>query len=149
MTPAPRRAISSISVLVISFILCAFFTTRGSAEYTPSTSVKISHISACIAPASATAVASLPPRPSVATSPFSIRPWKPATMTILPSSSSLKTRSGFTSSMVALPYAPPAMIPACGPVSDTAGTPSFLKVIAIREMEICSPVASSISISRP
>ena len=43
-------------------------TTRGSAEKTPSTSVYISHTSASSAAASATAVVSEPPRPSVVTS---------------------------------------------------------------------------------
>jgi hypothetical protein len=42
-------------------------TTRGSAEYTPSTSEQISQYSASSAAAIATAVVSLPPRPSVVT----------------------------------------------------------------------------------
>ena len=43
-------------------------TTRGSAEYTPSTSEQISQYSASSDAAIATAVVSLPPRPSVVTS---------------------------------------------------------------------------------
>jgi hypothetical protein len=41
----------------------------------------------------ATAVVSLPPRPSVVMLKFSSIPWKPAAMTMLPSSSSSRTRS--------------------------------------------------------
>ena len=41
----------------------------GSAVYTPSTSVYIWHRSACMAAAMATALVSLPPRPSVVMSP--------------------------------------------------------------------------------
>ena len=74
----------------------ASFATRGSVEYTPSTSVKISHTSAFIAPANATAVVSEPPRPNVTMSPYSVMPWKPATTTILPASNASNTRLGST-----------------------------------------------------
>ena len=50
-------------------------TTRGSAEYTPSTSEQISQHSASSAAAIATAVVSLPPRPSVVTSFRYDTPW--------------------------------------------------------------------------
>ena len=61
--------------------------------------------------ASATAVVSLPPRPSVVMSapatspptPVSARPWKPATITTLPSSSSRLTRAGSIDAIRALP----------------------------------------------
>src|SRR5918999_695439 len=67
-TPAPEAAISSISSKVRTGSLRASGTIRGSALNTPATSVKISHTSAPSAAASATAVVSEPPRPSVVTS---------------------------------------------------------------------------------
>src|SRR5581483_8831196 len=77
--------ISSISSYVTFGSLSASGTRRGSAVNTPSTSVKISHAPPSAA-ASATAVASEPPRPSVVTSCSDDTPWNPATSTILPSS---------------------------------------------------------------
>ena len=63
----------------------------------PRTSVKIWQRSARRAAARATAVVSLPPRPRVVISwsaaDRALWPWKPATMTTLPPSSSLRTRA--------------------------------------------------------
>src|SRR5699024_12687158 len=56
-------------------------TTRGSAVIIPSTSVKISTLSARNDAPNAAAVVSLPPRPIVLISPSSVLPWKPATTT--------------------------------------------------------------------
>ena len=67
-TPAPDADISSISSKVSTGSLRASGTMRGSALNTPATSVKISQTSAPSAAASATAVVSEPPRPSVVTS---------------------------------------------------------------------------------
>ena len=105
---------------MISFNLIAPGATRGSVEYTPSTSVKISHTSAFIAPANATAVVSEPPRPNVVMSPASVIPWKPATTTMLPASKASSTRFGSISKIRALPNVSLVAIPACSPVIDTA-----------------------------
>ena len=52
----------------------------GSVEYTPSTSVYISQVSALKILATATAVASEPPLPIVVISPVLEIPWKPGTI---------------------------------------------------------------------
>ena len=102
-TPAPDAAISSISSNVSTGSLRASGTIRGSALKTPATSVKISQTSAPSAAASATAVVSEPPRPSVVTSSEPCdTPWKPATSTTLPVSSACRIRSALTSMILAL-----------------------------------------------
>src|ERR687895_224295 len=112
-TPAPEAAISSISSKVSTGSLRASGTMRGSALKTPATSVKISQTSAPSAAASATAVVSEPPRPSVVTSSDSCEtPWKPATSTILPSSRPRLIRSAFTSMIFALVWPLSVTIPA-------------------------------------
>ena len=73
-TCAPRLASSSISSNDICGSLRALGTRRGSAVYTPSTSVYIWHRSACRAAAMATALVSEPPRPSVVMSSFLLMP---------------------------------------------------------------------------
>ena len=92
-TCAPKLASSSISSKVISSSLRALGSLRGSAVYTPSTSVKIWQRSACRAAAMATALVSLPPRPRVVRSSILFRPWKPATTTTRLRASSLSMRS--------------------------------------------------------
>jgi len=88
---------------------------------TPSTSVKISHTSAPSAAASATAVVSEPPRPSVVTSCVDVEtPWKPATSTILFASSASWMRWARTSTIFAFVWLASVTIPACEPVNDTA-----------------------------
>ena len=67
-TLAPDSASSWDSSYDSMPIRTAVGTTRGSALYTPSTSEQISQYSAPSAAAIATAVVSLPPRPSVVTS---------------------------------------------------------------------------------
>ena len=93
----------------------------------PRTSVKIWQRSARNAAARATAVVSLPPRPSVVISWSSacaaLWPWKPATITTLPLSSSARTRRGSMPAMRARPYVPSVVMPACGPVRLMAGIP--------------------------
>ena len=50
--------------------------------------------------------------------------------------------------MRARPWDDSVMIPAWVPVIETAGTPSACRAIESRAIETCSPVASSMSISR-
>ena len=140
----------------------------------PRTSVKIWQRSACRRAASATAVVSEPPRPSVVVSaawiaasgevwgwaagpspaagrPSSaawLMPWKPATMTTLPAASSAWTRRGSTFAIRARPWRPSVVIPAWAPVSEIAGTPSAWSAIDTSVALWCSPVASSMSSSR-
>ena len=49
-----------------------------------------------------------------------LTPWKPATITIEPSSSAERSRPGVTSMMRALPWLPVVITPACDPVKDLA-----------------------------
>ena len=122
---------------------------RGSAVKTPATSVKISHASAPSAAASATAVVSEPPRPSVVTSCVDVEtPWKPATSTILSSSSAVWIRCARTSTIFALVWLPSVTIPAWEPVSDTASWPRSWIAIAQSAFEMRSPVETSMSYSR-
>ena len=112
-TPAPVEDISNISSYEISSINFAFSTYLGSAENTPSTSVKISHLSAFKEAAKATAVASEPPLPRVVISLDSLlKPWNPATITILPSSRPSFTLSPVISSISAFPCLEVVIIPA-------------------------------------
>jgi len=95
----------------------ALGTIRGSAVNTPSTSVYISQTSALSAAATATAVVSEPPRPSVVMSLVSwATPWNPATIVIAPSSSAVRSRPGVTSMIRARPCAEVVITPACEPV---------------------------------
>jgi len=75
------------------------------------------------------------------------RPWKPATIItfLLASSSFILVVSIF--SILALPQLESVLKPACQPVREITGTPSVSIAIAKSEIEICSPVAKSISIS--
>jgi hypothetical protein len=92
--------------------LSASGTIRGSAVKTPSTSVKISQAPPSAA-ASATAVVSEPPRPSVVTSCESAEtPWNPATSTIFPASSASLMRVARTSAIFALPWTVSVTMPA-------------------------------------
>ncbi len=95
-------------------------TIRGSLVNTPGTSELISQ-AASSAAASATAVASVPPRPSVVTSFVAAdTPWKPATSTILPASSAATTRCGLMRSIFAFVCEASVSMPAWEPVRDTA-----------------------------
>src|SRR3954462_13120777 len=147
-TPAPEADISSISSNETTGSLRASGTIRGSALNTPATSVEISHTSAPSAAASATAVVSEPPRPSVVTSRAVLTPWKPATSTIRSSSSAWWMRSARTSRMRALVCDVSVTMPACEPVRLMARWPRSLIAIAHNAHEIRSPVDSSMSISR-
>ena len=122
--------------------------TRGSVVYTPSTSVKIWHRSAPKAAARATALVSDPPRPRVVTSPTRLIPWKPATRTILFLSSSRWMRSESMRLMRASEYVLLVWSPTCHAHRLMTGRPMPSRAMAHRAMEICSPVLSSISISR-
>ena len=96
----------------------------------------------------AMAVKSLPPRPSVVISPLAVSPWKPASITMLPSSSIFFTASGVMFTMRAFVCTRSVEMPACAPVRDTALPPRALMAIAVRAIVVCSPVARSTSISR-
>src|SRR5215217_6873387 len=108
----------------------------------------MSHTSASIAAASATAVVSEPPRPSVVTSLAVETPWKPATSTIWSSSSAARMRSARTSRIRALVWLVSVTMPACEPVSEIARWPRSLIAMAHSAQDIRSPVESSMSISR-
>ena len=116
---------------------------------TPSTSVYISHAVAPSAAASATAVRFDPPRPSVVTSCESAdTPWKPATSTIISSSSASLIRCARTSAIFALPCTASVTMPACEPVREMASWPRSWIAIAQSAFEIRSPTEMSMSYSR-
>ena len=75
-------------------------------------------------------------------------PWKPATSTMLSSSSAALMRSARTSRISALVCDSSVTIPACEPVSEIARWPRSLIAIAHSAQEMRSPVESSMSISR-
>ena len=50
--------------------------------------------------------------------------------------------------ILAAPYLASVLTPACQPVREITGQPIFSIAIASKEIEICSPVESNISISR-
>ena len=77
-----------------------------------------------MAAAMATAVVSLPPRPSVVMSPSSSTPWKPARTTIFPASSASRKRAVSIDLMRALRCVLSVTMPICGPVKLTAFSPS-------------------------
>ena len=92
---------------------------------------------------------SLPPRPSVVTSLLSwLTPWKPATSTMLPSSSAFRSRCGVTCTIRASPCFAVVIIPAWEPVNEIALAPSAEIAIATSALLIRSPAVSSMSISR-
>ena len=91
---------------------------------------------------------SLPPRPSVVMFADSSMPWKPAAMTISPASSALRTRSVEMERMRALVWMLSVTMPIWAPVRLIALWPSAWMAIAINATLTCSPVASSMSISR-
>src|SRR5438128_8084099 len=108
----------------------------------------MSQISASSAAASATAVVSEPPRPSVVSSRSGETPWKPATIAIRPASSASRTRYARISTIRALPCVVSVTIPACDPVNETASLPRSLIAIDRSAIEIRSPAVSSMSRSR-
>jgi hypothetical protein len=102
------------------------------------------------AAASATAVVSEPPRPSVVMSLVSWdTPWNPATIAIAPSSSAACSRPGVTSMMRALPCDEVVMTPACEPVYERASKPRLWIAMASNAIEMRSPDVNSMSSSRP
>ena len=78
----------------------------------------------------------------------SVAPWKPATTTTLPRSSSSSTRCGTMSTIRAVRCARLVRIPACAPVSEIAGVPAACSAMASSGAVIVSPLLSSMSISR-
>ena len=78
-----------------------------------------------------------------------LTPWKPATITIEPSSSAERSRPGVTSMMRALPWLPVVMTPACDPVKERASYPCVEMAMASSAIEIRSPAVRSMSSSRP
>ena len=98
------------------------------------------------AAASATAVVSEPPRPSVVTSLVSwATPWNPATRTTF-LVERIAHPTGVTSMIFALPWLLVVMTPACEPVNDCASAPSDAIAMATNALEIRSPEVSSMSI---
>jgi hypothetical protein len=147
-TFAPEAAISSISSYETNGSLRAPGTIRGSAVKTPGTSEWISHAAPSVA-ASATAVRSPAPRPSVVMSIVSReKPWKPATSTIFPCSSDVRIRSPRISRIFARVCAESVRMPACEPVYETASSPRSSIAIATRAQAMRSPVERSMSSSR-
>src|SRR5436190_1876878 len=106
------------------------------------------HDSAPSAAASATAVVSEPPRPSVVMSRSVETPWKPATRTIRFWSSASWIRCARTSTIFALPWNVSVTIPACEPVSEIASCPRSWIAIAASAHEMRSPTEISMSSSR-
>ena len=110
--------------------------------------MKISQLSAPSAAASATAVVSDPPRPSVVISWPVETPWKPATSTIFPSSSASWIRCARTSTIFAFVCVVSVTIPACEPVSEIASWPRSSIAISASAHEMRSPTEISMSIAR-
>ena len=81
-------------------------------------------------------------------SPCSVMPWNPATTTILPASSAALMRSAVMRLMRALVWTSSVYSPTWGPVKEQAGRPRDWSAIARSPTVTCSPVASSMSISR-
>ena len=101
-TPAPEADISSISSKVTTGELAGVgHDPRVGGEHSGHVGVDLAHLGLDGRP-SATAVVSLPPRPSVVTSLAVDTPWKPATSTTSWSSSASRIRSALTSRMRAL-----------------------------------------------
>ncbi len=71
-----------------------------------------------MAAASATAVKSEPPRPSVVISSSGVTPWKPATTATSPASSAAITRSAVTLRIRARVKSVSVRNPACHPVNE-------------------------------
>ncbi len=69
-------------------------------------------------------------------------------MTMLPASSASRSRCVSIFLMRALRCVLSVTMPICAPVKLTAFSPSSWMAMAVRAMEICSPVARSMSISR-
>ena len=148
-TPAPEAAISSISSNETTGSLRASGTIRGSALKTPGdVGVDLAHVGAdARRPARPRSCPSRRGRASSRRGAVET-PWKPATSTIVPSSSAALMRSARTSRMRAFVCEVSVTIPACEPVSEIARWPRSLIAIAHSAHEMRSPVESSMSISR-
>ena len=108
----------------------------------------MSHRSARIAAATATAEVSDPPRPSVVTRWSGPSPWKPAiTGTWPPSMRAISARPSNVW-MRAAPCAPSVNMGICQPSQDRASTPRLCRAMASRPAVTCSPVATTASYSR-
>ena len=108
----------------------------------------MSHRSAFIAAATATAEVSDPPRPSVVTRLSSATPWNPGITATSPAS---RLRSSASVSIVpirALANALSVWIGNCQPSHDRAGTPIACRVMANSPLVICSPAETTTSYSR-
>ncbi len=126
----------------------AFGTMRGSLVNTPVTSVKISHTSALSAAASATAVVSDAPRPSVVISPSSVTPWKPGSTGIPPRASSSRMRDVSMRRMRARAWSSSVYTLTWALVKLRECAPSPWIAIAVNAIVCCSPVDTSMSYSR-
>ncbi len=77
-----------------------------------------------------------------------LKPWKPATMTIAPSSRASRRRNGVTSTIRAAPCVASVIMPAWLPVNERASNPIEWIAIASSAIEMRSPELSSMSSSR-
>ena len=68
-----------------------------------------------------------------------LKPWNPATITIAPSSSASRSRTGVTSTMRAAPCVASVIMPAWLPVNERASWPMLLIAIASSAIEMRSP----------
>ena len=92
---------------------------------------------------------SLPPRPSVVISRSVLTPWKPATTATFPAANASRTRSPLISKIFALVCEVSVMMPTWLPVKLMASQPTSCNAMHNSDIEIRSPVVSSMSISRP
>jgi len=81
-------------------------------------------------------------------SPLSVAPWNPATTTIFPSATCLRTLTGLISTIWASPCFIVVMIPACWPLRNTASNPAFFRAPTTITPATISPHAMIMSSSR-
>lgn len=77
-----------------------------------------------------------------------LTPWARPPGRSVPSSSAARSRPGVTSMILAFPWVPVVMTPACEPVKDRAFSPRDSMAIATSALEMRPPAVSSMSISR-
>ena len=107
----------------------------------------MSQRSACTAAATATALVSDPPRPSVVVRPCGLTPWKPGITAISPAAMLASSASVSMLSMRALAWASSVWIGICQPCHERALQPSACRVSASSPLVTCSPLATTTSYS--
>ncbi len=93
-------------------------------------------------------MASDPPRPRVVISRSADTPWNPATTGTFPAASASRRRSPLTSLILALVWSLSVMIPTWLPVNEAPSIPRSARAMTSSDMEIRSPVLTSMSYSR-